>query len=199
MKWQPVAAMLALIALALWLVLGEAAKEEVVLADGAHAVQLRVGTGKGWVEVKGVAGPDQELRVRFVGERAPPKTLTRAEFTAIFGDLPLRLVDEHRENWLFNVLNITSWAGLAWVVLGFVGQALFFARLLVQWIASEREQRSVVPVMFWWFSLLGGAMLFAYFVWRRDIVGVLGQTTGVVVYMRNLRLIYAKKPAPAGA
>lgn len=199
MKWQPVAAMLALIALALWLVLGEAAKEEVVLADGAHAVQLRIGTGKGWVEVKGAPGPDQELRVRFTGERAPPKTLTRAEFTAIFGDLPLRLVDEHRENWLFNVLNITSWVGLAWVMLGFVGQALFFARLLVQWIASEREQRSVVPVMFWWFSLLGGAMLFAYFVWRRDIVGVLGQTTGVVVYMRNLRLIYAPKDPPAGA
>jgi lipid-A-disaccharide synthase-like uncharacterized protein len=196
MKWQPVAAMLALIALALWLVLGEAAKEDVVLADGAHAVQLRIGTGKGWVEVKGAPGPEQELRVRFAGERVPPKSMTRAEFTATFGDLPLRLVDEHRENWFFNVLNITSWVGLAWVVLGFVGQALFFARLLVQWIASEREQRSVVPVMFWWFSLLGGVMLFAYFVWRRDIVGVLGQTTGVVVYMRNLRLIYAAKLAP---
>lgn len=198
MKWQPLAAMLALIALALWLVLSEAAKEDVVLADGAHAVQLRLGTGKGWVEVRSLPGGSQELRLRFAGETALAKAMSREEFVALFGAVPLRLIDEHRESWLFHVLNISSWAGLAWVVLGFVGQALFFARLLVQWIASERERRSVVPVAFWWFSLLGGAMLFAYFVWRRDIVGVLGQTTGVVVYARNLRLIYAPRRSERG-
>ncbi|HLU39328.1 MAG TPA: lipid-A-disaccharide synthase N-terminal domain-containing protein [Planctomycetota bacterium] len=91
------------------------------------------------------------------------------------------------------MLNISGWGGVAWVVLGFVGQALFFARMLVQWIASERRRESVVPIQFWWFSLLGGLMLFAYFIWRRDIVGVLGQTTGVVVYARNLRLIYRRR------
>jgi lipid-A-disaccharide synthase-like uncharacterized protein len=62
--------------------------------------------------------------------------------------------------------------------------------MFVQWIVSEKNRRSEVPVLFWWFSLFGGICLFAYFVWRVDIVGVLGQSTGVVIYARNLRLIH---------
>lgn len=196
MKWQLVAAMCALVAIAVWLVAGEAAEDRVELADGAHAVEVRLGTGKGWLEVHELAGGDLEFRVRFAGQEPPTRALRSAEFRELFGPVPLRLVSEPRKNWLFQLLNITSWTGLAWVVLGFTGQALFFARLLVQWLASEKEQRSVVPVGFWWFSLLGGVMLFSYFVWRRDIVGVLGQTTGVVVYARNLRLIY-RRASPA--
>ncbi|HMQ22200.1 MAG TPA: lipid-A-disaccharide synthase N-terminal domain-containing protein [Planctomycetota bacterium] len=84
---------------------------------------------------------------------------------------------------------MTSWSGLIWVLIGFLGQALFFARMAVQWVVSEREKRSVVPRVFWVFSLAGALMLFVYFAWRRDIVGILGQTTGIVIYARNLRLI----------
>lgn len=193
MKWQLVAAMCALVALAVWLVMGEAAADRVELAEGTRGVELRLGTGKGWLEVRDLADGEREFRVRFVGETMPTRALRTAEFVEAFGPVPLALASEPAQNWLFRVLNITSWAGLAWVTLGMFGQALFFARLLVQWLASEKEQRSVVPVGFWWLSLAGGAMLFSYFVWRRDIVGVLGQTTGVVVYARNLRLIYRRK------
>ena len=86
-------------------------------------------------------------------------------------------------------------------MLGLLGQVLFTGRMLIQWLASERERRSVVPVAFWWMSLAGASMLLVYFLWRKDIIGVLGQSAGWVVYTRNLWLIYrhpedaAPKPA----
>ncbi len=76
-----------------------------------------------------------------------------------------------------------------WLTIGFLGQALFAARFLVQWIASERRRESVVPVSFWYLSLGGAAILLAYAIWRRDPVFVLGQAFGFVVYTRNLALI----------
>lgn len=91
---------------------------------------------------------------------------------------------------LYALLNITSPVGVAWVGLGLLGQVLFTGRMLVQWITSERRRRSVVPVAFWWMSLSGATLLVVYFVWRKDIVGVLGQATGWIIYLRNLRLIY---------
>jgi lipid-A-disaccharide synthase-like uncharacterized protein len=77
----------------------------------------------------------------------------------------------------------------AWLAIGFLGQALFAARFLVQWIASERKRESVVPISFWYLSLGGAAILLAYAIWRRDPVFVLGQAFGFVVYTRNLVLI----------
>ena len=76
-----------------------------------------------------------------------------------------------------------------WVIVGFIGQLLFTGRMLVQWIESERQKRSVVPVSFWWFSLLGTSMLLAYAVARRDPVYIVGQSFGFVVYSRNLVLL----------
>lgn len=76
-----------------------------------------------------------------------------------------------------------------WIAVGFAGQALFSARFLIQWIASERAQRSVVPTLFWYFSIAGGATLFAYAVWREDPVFMVGQGFGLIVYVRNLLLI----------
>jgi lipid-A-disaccharide synthase-like uncharacterized protein len=73
--------------------------------------------------------------------------------------------------------------------LGFLGQLLFSARFLVQWLASERAGRSVVPELFWWLSLLGGATLFAYAVLRRDPVFIIGQGSGLAIYLRNLAMI----------
>lgn len=90
----------------------------------------------------------------------------------------------------FALLNITAPVGVAWVGLGLLGQVLFTGRMLVQWIASERRRRSIVPTAFWWMSVGGATLLIVYFVWRKDIVGVLGQATGWVIYLRNLRLIY---------
>ena len=76
-----------------------------------------------------------------------------------------------------------------WVILGFVAQAFFTMRFVVQWIASERARRSVVPVAFWFFSIGGGALLLVYALYRRDPVFIAGQALGLVVYVRNLYFI----------
>lgn len=113
-------------------------------------------------------------------------------------DLAGLLLEEGRpRGFLYRLLNITSPVGMLWVGLGFLGQLLFTGRMLVQWLVSERERRSVVPVGFWWMSLIGASMLLLYFVWRRDIVGVLGQSAGWVVYGRNLWLIYRERRGAA--
>lgn len=84
---------------------------------------------------------------------------------------------------------------IVWVAVGFLGQALFTARFLVQWIASEKRGESVVPLAFWWFSIGGGAILLSYAIYRRDPVFILGQTTGLLIYVRNLMLIHRKSGA----
>jgi lipid-A-disaccharide synthase-like uncharacterized protein len=76
-----------------------------------------------------------------------------------------------------------------WLMVGFLGQAFFTARFLVQWVVSERKRDSVVPVAFWWFSLLGGAALLSYAISRRDPVIIAGQGMGLFVYTRNLMLV----------
>ena len=83
---------------------------------------------------------------------------------------------------------------LVWMAIGFCGQALFFGRFLVQWLASERKRESVVPVPFWYLSIAGGMVLLAYAIHRRDIVISVGQATGLFVYARNLYFIH-KRPA----
>jgi len=95
----------------------------------------------------------------------------------------------------------TTLAQMIWLVTGFVAQLIFSLRFIVQWIASERAGKSVMPVAFWFISLLGGFMLLAYAIHRQDPVFILGQAAGVVVYFRNLVLIYREKdrlinPAP---
>lgn len=79
---------------------------------------------------------------------------------------------------------------LAWLAIGFGGQALFASRFLYQWIASERAGRSYIPRAFWYFSLGGGVTLLAYAIHRGDPVFILGQTTGAVIYIRNLVLLH---------
>lgn len=76
-----------------------------------------------------------------------------------------------------------------WMLVGFAGQALFSARFIVQWLASERARRSVVPAAFWFLSLGGGAVLLAYAIHRRDPVFILGQGAGLFIYLRNLSLL----------
>ena len=81
----------------------------------------------------------------------------------------------------------------AWLIVGFVGMSMFAARFLVQWIVSEREKRSVVPLAFWYFSIGGGVILFTYACYRADPVFILGQSMGLLIYTRNLWLIYAER------
>ena len=76
-----------------------------------------------------------------------------------------------------------------WIGIGFAGQALFTARFIFQWLASERKRNTVVPVAFWWFSLLGGVTLLIYAIHLLDPVIIVGQGMGLVVYIRNLMLV----------
>ncbi|KAA3613419.1 MAG: hypothetical protein DWQ01_02530 [Planctomycetota bacterium] len=101
-------------------------------------------------------------------------------------------MSEVLEHWLSKFGDIP----LAVVALGLVGQAVFMARFLVQWIASEKAGRSVMPVAFWWLSLAGATLLFIYAVLRADPVFILAQTFGSVVYVRNLMLIRETKAPP---
>lgn len=80
-----------------------------------------------------------------------------------------------------------------WLGVGFLGQLVFSLRFLVQWIASERRKESIIPVAFWYISLMGTTLLFAYATYRRDPVFMVGQSFGFVVYIRNLMLIYRKR------
>jgi len=94
---------------------------------------------------------------------------------------------------LFSWLNVDSWQEFWWVVIGLGGQLAFTGRFLVQWLASERAGRSVVPLAFWYFSIAGGLILFAYAVHRQDPVFILGQSMGLVIYSRNLWLIHVER------
>ncbi len=76
-----------------------------------------------------------------------------------------------------------------WIIIGFVGQALFSARFIVQWIKSEREKKSVFPIAFWYFSIGGGVTLLAYALYRQDPVFIVGQLSGLFIYFRNLYFV----------
>ncbi len=80
-----------------------------------------------------------------------------------------------------------------WVVLGFVAQILFTMRFVVQWVASEKARRSVVPAAFWTFSILGGALLLIYAIYRKDPVFIAGQAGGLFIYFRNVWFIRREK------
>lgn len=87
------------------------------------------------------------------------------------------------------IANLTT-TEIIWYSIGFLGQMFFFMRFLVQWITSEKRRESVIPLAFWYFSILGAVFLFAYAVWRQDPVIILGQSVGVFIYSRNLYLIH---------
>ena len=91
-------------------------------------------------------------------------------------------------------------SGHAWVTIGFAGQVVFMSRMIVQWIAAERQRDAVIPVAFWWLSLAGGLISLAYAVHKLDPVFMVAQGLGTLVYLRNLMLIHrhaAAARAPA--
>ncbi len=80
------------------------------------------------------------------------------------------------------------------VIVGFAGQGLFAMRFILQWLKSEGQGRSVIPLGFWYFSIGGGSVLLLYAIWRQDPVIICGQGLGLFIYLRNLYLI--KRPRP---
>lgn len=133
------------------------------------------------------AGDTDKLQYHLTYDDGHEQWLTPEAFTKMVVD------DQNARGWLLRFLNITSPFGLIWVSVGLLGQILFTGRMVVQLIASEKSKRSVVPTAFWWMSLIGASMLIVYFIWRWDVVGILGQATGWFIYIRNLFLIYTHK------
>ncbi len=80
-----------------------------------------------------------------------------------------------------------------WLILGFIGQAMFTLRFIVQWITSEKRKESIIPVSFWYFSLAGGLIVLVYAIHRMDPVFILAYLPGNFIYLRNLYFIYKKK------
>lgn len=91
---------------------------------------------------------------------------------------------------LMTILGTDNTRDLLWVMVGLLGQLMFTARFVIQWLASERAGRSVVPVAFWYFSLAGGLIVLAYGLQKWEPVIILGQLPGTVIYTRNLMLIH---------
>lgn len=189
MKAGPVLAMVALILVGMWMVL------QPTLSRADFDFEMRIGAVQ-------LHGERTDAGYRFV-DPAPLAELgemSAGEFMA--------QVDAQRQAWesrppfeqtLLGFFNITNWTNFLWVAVGLGGQIAFFGRMMIQWVTSEKKRESVVPELFWWFSLIGGVCLFTYFVWRVDFVGVLGQSTGVVIYARNLRLIHKQRRRAARA
>ena len=84
-----------------------------------------------------------------------------------------------------------------WVIIGFVGQAFFGARFIIQWVVSEKKGESTIPLAFWYCSIGGAVVLLTYAIHRQDPVFIVGQSLGSIVYIRNLILIDRKKKALA--
>lgn len=161
----------------------EAGDQWLPLRLNTRLEQLELRTGEDGVEVR----IDHRDGERWVDARAFMEMVQR------------RKAERRQRYWVLLVLNISSWGGVLWVSVGLTGQILFTGRMLVQWLVSEKARQSVVPATFWWMSLTGATMLLIYFSWRRDIVGVLGQSAGWMIYMRNLWMIYRRPVASANA
>ncbi|SFJ83629.1 Lipid A Biosynthesis N-terminal domain-containing protein [Paenibacillus sp. UNC496MF] len=90
--------------------------------------------------------------------------------------------------WWHSLLGGMSAGGVAWIVFGFVGQIMFTMRFITQWLASEKAKRTVVPLSFWIYSILGSVVLSIYAIYRKDPVFILGQLPSVFIYCRNIIL-----------
>ncbi len=95
--------------------------------------------------------------------------------------------------WLMGFLGTETMTEFIWVLVGLGGQILFMMRFMIQWIASEKARKSVIPISFWWFSIGGAAVLLAYAIYRADPVFILGQSLGFFIYSRNLWFIYLER------
>lgn len=88
-------------------------------------------------------------------------------------------------------------APMTWLIIGFLGQAMFSMRFIVQWLASEKQKKSIIPTAFWHFSIIGGSILLIYAIYKQDPVFILGQATGLFIYARNLFLLRAERKRQA--
>jgi lipid-A-disaccharide synthase-like uncharacterized protein len=194
-KWEPAALMVLVLGLGLWIAFGPASKPKFPTASDAITQEVRIGNTRGAFEAaKSIGtGGDYGFRV-WIKDGPTPKVMSRPEAESLVSKA---IVDETIQsgnnrvfrNWAFRALNITTWTNMVWIGIGLLGQVAFSGRMILQWMVSEKHRKSVITESFWWFSLFGGITLFSYFVWRADPVGILGQASGIVIYVRNIRLL----------
>jgi lipid-A-disaccharide synthase-like uncharacterized protein len=160
--------------------LGDAVRADIKLSDSRAQVYLQRGAGGNYQY--------------FIWH--PGGTTEKVSFE----ELTDRIYQSGKGGGMASILGASSTTVMFWLGLGLFGQLLFTGRMVVQWLASERKGTSIVPPMFWWMSLVGSLLLLAYFLWRRDPIGLLGQAFGSFVYLRNIIWILEGKrlgPVPA--
>ena len=94
---------------------------------------------------------------------------------------------------MFQYINSLNSSEIIFLIIGFFGQFIFASRFIVQWIYSEKKGESSIPIIFWYLSIIGGLSLLIYAIFRKDPVIIMGQCFGILIYARNLILIYRKK------
>lgn len=194
MKPGPVVAMVALIFVGMWLVLQPTIARNERIDPTARRFEMTLGSREFAVEQRSSDDGLFEYHTKGLPSADDLGWIGSLRFEAVVAQ---ELADWEKrpklERTLLGFFNISSWLNFGWIAVGLLGQCAFFGRMMVQWIVSEKKRESVVPAVFWWMSLIGGICLFSYFVWRVDFIGVLGQSTGVVIYARNIRLIHKQK------
>lgn len=160
--------------------------DEALFAEEPIRFKVELSGAKDNVKIAKLKDGSTVYIVKRIGSKTD-RMVTPTEFAQLYYS------QQTSRGWIFTFFNVTSWAGIIWVVVGLAGQLIFAGRMLVQWISSEKSKRSVIPVSFWWMSVIGSTMLLVYFIWRRDVVGILGQATGWIIYIRNLVLIQRAK------
>ncbi len=207
-KWEPGALFLLVLLVGVWLAIGPDTFRELPTREDSMTYPIRIVDSRGVVEVSMDPATHQPRFRVIMRDGYVSPDMDAQQFGTAYGPAVLAQASAERTNWVFRKLNITSWGGFVWVAIGFGGQFAFSGRMVLQWLSSEKRRSSHVSPAFWLWSLVGSVMLFSYFVWRQDAVGILGQCSGVVIYARNLRLIYksrrrearlAAAQAPAGA
>lgn len=194
MKPGPVVAMVALIFVGIWLVLQPTFERTERIDPEAQRFEMTLGSRQFAVEQRVRADSSFEYHTTGLPSADELGWLGSLQFEAVVaGELAAWENRPAFERTLLGFFNISSWLNFGWIAVGLLGQCAFFGRMMVQWVVSEKKRESVVPAAFWWMSLIGGVCLFSYFVWRVDFIGVLGQSTGVVIYARNIRLIHKQK------
>jgi len=192
LKWEPTALLIIVVGLGVWLV--AATRDRFERQDDHQYSSLRLGPMRGVLEMSPEDPSTGQSRFRVLMRGSEPSRWhSESEIADLIGRDNLDALESQGDNVWFRLFNITTWTSLWWVLLGFGAQAIFMSRMVIQWVVSERKRESIVPASFWYISFLGGLLLFVYFVWRQDIVGVLGQTSGVVIYARNIRLIHKQR------
>ena len=185
MRWTLLVAFGAFLFVGAWLAFGDDWRHGEAAASPPRFEWVLDGR-KVAVEVRRAPEPERfEYRLRG-GDHAELGWLPASRFQALVLAETERSAQRHV---VLRFFDASSWSSFGWVAVGLAGQLCFFGRMFLQWLASERASASVVPPAFWWLSLGGGTCLLGYFVWRLDPIGVLGQSTGVAVYARNLWLL----------